>query len=108
MITYEDFMKLEIKIGTIKSAERVEGADKLVKLIMDMGEGDENRQLVAGIAEYYEPEKLIGKQIPVLVNLEPKEFRGLESQGMILAADVDGKAILLHPDNEIKPGSNVR
>lgn len=108
MITFGDFMKLDIRIGTIKSAERVEGADKLMKLIMDMGPGDENRQLVAGIAEWYSPENLKGKQIPVLVNLEPKEFRGIQSQGMILAADEDGTAVLMHPGREVKNGSRVR
>ncbi len=107
-ITFGDFTKMDIRIGTNKSAERVEGTDKLMKLIIDMGEGDENHQLVAGIAEWYSPEDLIEKQIPVLVNLEPKTFRGVESQGMILAADEDGKAILLHPDRKIKPGSKVR
>ena len=106
MITFGDFMKLDIRVGTIKSAERVEGADKLMKLMMDMGM--EERQLVAGIAEWYSPEELVGKQIPVLVNLEPKNFRGAESNGMILAADDDGKAVLLHPGNEIKNGSKIR
>jgi len=108
VITFEDFMKLEIKIGTVKEAERIEGTDKLMKLIMDMGPEDENHQLVAGIAEFYSPEELIGKQIPVLVNLEPKSFKGIESNGMILAADVDGKVVLLHPNKEVKPGSKVR
>ena len=72
MINFGDFMKLDIRIGTIKKAERIEVADKLMKLMMDMGPGDESRQLVAGIAEWYSPEDLVGKQIPVLVNLEPK------------------------------------
>lgn len=108
MITFGDFMKLEIKIGTIKSAERVEGADKLMKLIMDMGPDDESRQLVAGIAEFYSPEELVGKQIPVLVNLEPKDFRGVESRGMILAIDVEGDCVLLHPNKELKAGAKVR
>jgi methionine--tRNA ligase beta chain len=108
MITFGDFMKLDIRVGTVKSAERVEGADKLMKLTMDMGPGDESRQLVAGIAEWYPPEDLVGKQIPVLVNLEPKEFRGVQSQGMILAADEDGTAVLLHPGREIKNGGKVR
>jgi len=108
MISFEDFMKLEIKIGTVKEAEGVDGTDKLMKLIMDMGPGDESHQLVAGIAEFYSPEDLMGKQIPVLVNLEPKDFRGLESQGMILAIDVDGDCVLLHPNKEVSPGSKIR
>jgi methionine--tRNA ligase beta chain len=106
MITFGDFMKLDIRIGTIKEAHRVEGADKLMKLIMDMG--TEERQLVAGIAEWFSPEDLVGKQIPVLVNLEPKNFRGNESQGMILAVDVDGDCVLLHPGKKIQNGSKVR
>jgi methionine--tRNA ligase beta chain len=106
MITFSDFSKLELKIGTIKSAEKVEGSDKLMKLEIDLG--DETRQLVAGVAEWYSPKDLKGKQIPVLANLEPKKFRGIESQGMILAAEHDGKAILLHPDSKVEPGSKIR
>lgn len=106
MVTFEDFKKLDIRIGKVLSAERVEGTDKLVRLEIDLGK--EKRQLVAGIAEVYEPESLIGKELPILVNLEPREFRGIESQGMILAVDVDGKPVLLHPDEEVPPGSTVR
>ena len=106
MITFEDFKKLEIKIGKILSAQKVEGTDKLLKLEVDIGE--EKRQLVAGIAEYYEPEELINKEVPILINLEPKTIRGLESQGMLLAAVEGEKPVLLHPDKEILPGSIVR
>jgi len=106
MITFEDFKKLEIRIGRILSAERVEGTDKLIKLEIDLG--TEKRQLVAGLAEFYEPDYLIGKEIPVLVNLEPKNFKSIESQGMILAADVDGKPVLLFPETETPPGSIIR
>ena len=106
MITFDDFKKLEIKIGTILSAEKVQGADKLITLEIDFGSG--RRQLVAGIAETYEPDHLIGKAIPVLVNLEPRKIRGIESHGMILAVDVGGKAILLHPDRDVPAGSIIR
>ena len=106
MITFEDFKKMEIKIGKILSAQKVEGTDKLLKLEVDIGE--EKRQLVAGIAEYYEPEELINKEVPILINLEPKTIRGLESQGMLLAAVEGEKPVLLHPDKEILPGSIVR
>lgn len=106
MITFEDFSKLEIRIGKVLDAEKVEGTDKLIKLKIDLG--TEKRQIVAGIAESYKPEKLIGKELPILVNLEPKKFRGLESQGMILAADMNGKPILMHPDKEVPPGSLVK
>jgi len=106
MITFDDFKKLEIRIGKILSAEKVEGTDKLLKLEMDFG--TEKRQLVAGIAESYQPDQVVGKEIPVLMNLEPRSIRGVESQGMILAADVAGKPALLHPDGEVPPGSEVR
>jgi methionine--tRNA ligase beta chain len=106
MITYDDFKKLDIRIGTIVSAESVKGTDKLLKL--EIAFGTEKRQLVAGIAETYQPDHLIGKEIPVLLNLEPRNIRGVESQGMILAADADGKPILLHPDRQVPSGSIVR
>jgi methionine--tRNA ligase beta chain len=106
MITHDDFKKLDIRIGTIVSAESVKGTDKLLKLEIDFG--TEKRQIVAGIAETYQPDHLIGKEIPVLLNLEPRNIRGVESQGMILAADADGKPILLHPDRQVPSGSIVR
>ena len=105
MITFEDFKKLEIRIGKILSAQKIEGTDKLLKLEVDIGK--EKRQLVAGIAQYYEPEELINKQIPVLVNLEPRKIRGVESQGMLLAATEGEAPILLHPDKEVSPGSLI-
>jgi len=106
MITFDDFKKLEIRIGRILSAEKVEKTDKLLKLEIDFG--TEKRQIVAGIAESYQPEQIIGREVPVLMNLEPRSIRGVESQGMILAASVDGKPRLMHPDMEIPPGSEVR
>lgn len=106
MITFDDFTKLEIKIGTVKAADKVQGADKLIRLELDLGAG--MKQVVAGIAPYYTPEQLIGKQTPVLVNLEPRKVRGVESQGMILAADAEGKPVLLTPDSHVPPGSTVR
>jgi len=106
MITFDDFMKLDIKIGTVTSAEKVQGADKLIHLEIDLG--SETRQVVAGLAPYYTQEQLVGKQIPVLVNLQPRKLRGIESQGMILAAEVEGKPILLTPEDHIPPGSVVR
>jgi methionine--tRNA ligase beta chain len=106
MINFDDFKKLEIRIGKILSAEKVEKTDKLLKLEIDFG--SEKRQIVAGIAEAYQPEQVIGREVPVLMNLEPRSIRGVESQGMILAASVDGKPRLLHPDEEVPPGSEVR
>ncbi|MFZ5987333.1 MAG: methionine--tRNA ligase subunit beta [Bacillota bacterium] len=104
MATFGDFKKLEIKIGKILSAEKVVGADKLLRLEVDIGQ---KRQLVAGIAEQYKPEELIGKEIPILVNLEPRKIRGIESQGMLLAVVDEGKPVLLHPDREVLPGSMI-
>ena len=106
MITYDDFIKLDIRIGTVTAAEKVQGTDKLIRLEIDLGEG--SRQVVAGMALTYTPEDFIGKQVPILVNLEPRKLRGIESQGMILAADVGGKPIMLIPDREVPPGSAVR
>jgi len=106
MITFDDFMKLDIRIGTVTAAEKVQGADKLIRLELDMG--GETRQVVAGMAHTYAPEDFMGKQVPILVNLEPRKLRGIESQGMILAADVGGKPIMLIPDREVPPGSTVR
>jgi len=106
MITYDDFRKLDIRIGMIISAEKVQGTDKL--LALEINFGTETRQLIAGIAETYQPDHLIGKEIPVLVNLEPRKIRGVESHGMILAIDVGGKAVLLHPDRDVPSGSIIR
>ncbi|MEA1964471.1 MAG: methionine--tRNA ligase subunit beta [Candidatus Aerophobetes bacterium] len=106
MITFDDFKKLEIRIGKVLSAERVEGTDKLMKLEVDLG--TEKRELVAGIAEFFEPAHLIGKEMPVLVNLEPRKFKGIESQGMILAVEVNEKPILLYPEEEVPPGSVIK
>ena len=105
MINFDDFNKLDIRIGTIIEAEAVPETDKLLKLTVDLG--DEKRIMVAGIADEYKPEDIKGKQIPILTNLEPKTIRGIESHGMILATDVNGKAILLHPDKKVPNGSKI-
>ena len=107
-IKIEEFERLDLRIGRIKDAARIEGSKKLIKLKVDIGdEYGRSRQLVAGIADEYKPEDLIGKLVPVLVNLEPKKFMGVESQGMLLAVSVDGKPVLLHPDKNVPPGSRV-
>lgn len=106
MISFDDFKKLDIRIGKIIAAERVQDTEKLLKIEIEVG--TEKRQLVAGIAQSYEPDALIGKEIPVLLNLEPRTIRGVESHGMILAAVMDGKAVLMHPDKEVPPGSIIR
>lgn len=106
MITYDDFKKLDLRIGKVLSATRVEGADRLIRIEVDMG--TERRQIIAGMAEFLDPDDLIGKLVPVLANLVPRKFRGIESRGMILAVDVDGRPILLHPAGEVPPGSIIR
>lgn len=106
MINFEHFKQLEIKIGTITEAENIPNADKLLKLQVDLG--TETRQILAGIAEFIDnPKDLVGKQVPILINLEPRTMRGLESQGMLLAADENGTPILLHPEKDIPNGSPV-
>ena len=106
MISYDDFAKLDIRVGKILEAEKVEGTDKLLKLKVDIGE--EERQVIAGIAKSYEPEDLIGKESVFLINLEPRKIRGLESQAMIIIA-VDGDNMtLISPIKEIETGVMVR
>lgn len=106
-ISFEDFMKLDIRVGTIKQALPHPDADKLLILKIDEGK-EELRQLVAGIKETYTPEGLVGKQIAFISNLEPKELRGELSQGMILAADVEGKPIILIPEKEVPNNTKIR
>ena len=100
-------MKVQLKVGEVLAAERVQNADKLLRLTVHLGES-EARTILAGIAEYYEPESLIGKKVTVVANLQPRKMRGIMSQGMLLAADVDGKAALLLPDPNTPIGSRVR
>jgi methionyl-tRNA synthetase len=92
VITIEEFQKIELRVATILSAERVPSTEKLLKLQIDLG--SERRQLVAGIAKHYTPEELIGKQIVVVTNLQPAVIRGIESQGMLLAASTDDSSQL--------------
>jgi len=108
-ISFADFQRLDIRMGRIFKAEKAEGADKLMKMQVDFGELGK-RQIVASIAEFYAPGDLEGKQCPFLFNLEPKAFRGHESQGMIMAVDVEGDrsdCVLLHPNKDVKPGARV-
>ena len=124
-ISFDDFKKVEIRIGKILTAERVEGSDKLMKLEVDFGStevevqvmGDEvpkkelipiRRQIIAGIAQFYAPEALIGKEYPFAYNLAPRMLKGLESQGMILCPSDASGPVLLHPDKEVPPGSLIK
>ena len=105
MISFENLQKIDLRVAKIIKAEKVEGSEKLLKLIVDLG--NEKRQLVAGIAKYYRAEDLIGKEIVVVANLEPKKIMGIESQGMLLAANVNGKPVILIPEKEVPPGTKV-
>jgi methionyl-tRNA synthetase len=107
-ITIDDFAKVQLRVGVVKSAERIQGADKLLKLMVDIG--DEVRQVLAGIALGYAPEDLVGRKVVVVTNLAPRKMRGLESNGMLLAAssDTDGKPVLCTFAEEIPVGSKVK
>lgn len=108
MATIDDFKKLEIKIGKVISVEKVPEGNKLLKFVFDIGGGEE-RQIMAGMAEFFpDPSVLVGKEMPLLLNIAPANFKGYDSNGMIVAADVNGRPILLHPMEEIPTGSIVR
>ena len=116
MITIDDFSKLEFKIGTVLEASDIEGSEKLLKLIVDLGE-EKPRQILSGIKQWYAPEDLVNKQFVFISNLEPRMMMGLESQGMILAAegpssaeasDGQGKPIPLVPQEKVPNGSKIR
>ena len=107
-ISYDDFAKLEIRIGTIKTVEVVPEADRLLKLTVDIGE-ETPRQIVSGIREYFDDiEVLVGRQCPFLTNLETRTIRGLESQGMIMAAGDSDEFVLLHPSKEVPSGTLIQ
>lgn len=105
LITYDDFSKLDIRIAKVLNAEPIEGADKLLKLTLDAGELGE-RTVASGIKQWYSPEDLVGKTVVYLANLQPRMLRGVESQGMIIAAGGD-EAILLTPEKEVTPGTVI-
>lgn len=105
-ITFDDFGRMDIRVSTVVAAEKVEKTKKLLKLTVDTG--IDQRTIVSGIAEYYTPEQLVGKQVLVLVNLEPRELKGILSQGMILmASDANGKLMLVSPTDKVASGSEI-
>ena len=107
VVEYADFQKLELRVGTILEAGRVPKADKLLCFKIDLGEA-EPRQILSGIAEHFEPETLVGRQVCVVANLAPRKIRGLVSAGMILTAETpDGKLTLLAPGGDVAPGSKI-
>ena len=110
-ISYEDFAKLDIRIGKVIAAELVPRTDKLIKCSVDFGDppaGGGVRTIVSGIAEWKKPEDLIGKQCPYIVNLAPRMLRGVESQGMLLALSDDDGLALIHPERLVQRGARIK
>ena len=105
-ISFKEFQKMKLKVATIKQAEEIENSKNLIKLIVDLG--TEERQILAGIKQHYKAEDLIGRQIVVIVNLEPATIMGEKSDGMLMAADIDGEPILLQPEREVPPGTTIK
>lgn len=104
-ISFEDFKKIDLRIVRIETAEKIEGSQKLFKLEVDMGE--EKRTVVSGVAEYYSAEDLIGKEVIIVSNLEPKTIFGIESHGMILFAKKEDKPVIIKPEEEVVPGTII-
>lgn len=107
-IPFSDFAKLDLKVGKIVAAEEKEGSEKLLRLTVDLGEEVGQRTIFAGIKAFYTTKALAGKLVVVLVNLEPKKMMDEESQGMLLAADVNGKPFLLKPEKKVPAGTLIR
>lgn len=106
-IKFEDFAKVDMRVGTVLSAECVGGSEKLIKMEVAFGEMGK-RQIIAGIKAWYKPEDLAGKQLIFVVNIEPKKMMGLESQGMVLAVDYDDKAVIILPQEKVDNGATIR
>lgn len=106
-IKFDDFAKVDMRIGTVISAEYIDGSDKLLKLMVDFGDFG-TRQILSGIKEWFKPKDLINKQLVFVVNIEPRKMMGLESQGMILAGETDGKVILIAPKKKVTSGTQLR
>lgn len=109
LVNIDDFGKLDLRVATVLEAEKVKKSDKLLKLQVDLG--SEKRQIVAGIAQYYEPEQLVGKQVVVVANLQPVKLRGELSEGMVLAASTceePRQVVVVSPSIQIDPGSRVK
>ncbi len=107
-IPIDDFSKVEVKVGTVRSAERVPETDKLLRLMVDFNEETGLRQIISGIAAYVpEPLTLVGRQLAFVTNLEPRMIRGLESNGMLFAVGADGSFAFLAPDRDVPPGTSA-
>jgi len=105
--SYNDFQKLDLRVGKVAAVEEVEGLDKILKLTVDLGRLGK-RTILAGVKRYYRPAELLGKLVVVVANLEPREIKGIKSEGMLLAAVTDeGAPAILIPDKEVRPGSKI-
>ncbi len=105
-MTIDEFKQIELRIAKVIASERVPGSDKLIKLQVSLG--DSERQIIAGVGKAYEPESLIGKEIVIVANLDPRQMMGLESRGMLLAATgSDGMPVIITPEKEVEPGSKI-
>ncbi len=107
LISIDKFFETELKVATVTAAERVPKSEKLLKITLDVGE-ESSRTVVSGIALAYQPEDLVNKQVILVANLQPAKLMGIESQGMILAASLDGKPVLLHPGVDVPNGTLVK
>ncbi|RJQ33557.1 methionine--tRNA ligase subunit beta [Candidatus Parcubacteria bacterium] len=107
-IQYDDFAKLDIRVGTVLAAEQIPDTDKLLKCTIDFGEELGTRTIVSGIAEWKQPEDLVGKQLPYIVNLAPRMLRGVESQGMLLAVSDENGVALFNPERNVPNGTKVK
>jgi len=107
-VSYDDFAKLDIRIGTVVAAELVPETDKLIKCTVDFGSEFGQRTIVSGIAQWKKPEELVGKQFPYIVNLAPRVLRGVESQGMLLAASDENGVALISPERAVPPGTKLK
>jgi methionyl-tRNA synthetase len=106
MINFDDFKKVDLRVGRVVQAEKVEKSDKLLKLIIDIGE-EEERQVLSGIAQSYNPEDLISKNVILVANLEPRSIMGFESRGMVLAVGTENGIVLISPEKETDSGLQV-
>ena len=107
MISFKDFQKISLKVARVTKAEKLEGSEKLIKLQLNLGEKEE-RQIIAGIAKFYQPEDLISQEIVLVENLEPKKIFGQDSRGMLLAADNKGEPVILKPEKSVPPGTKIQ
>ena len=105
-ISYDDFLKLDLRVAQIESIEKIPGKTRIIKGLISLGE--EKRDVIIGGAEFYDPEELVGRLVIVITNLEPKKMAGVESNAMLLAADLNDKPFWLSVDNSVPPGTKIK